>query len=313
MNRTGHTPPAVPKGLHPRNPHRFGYDFGELAAACPELSPFVVRNAHGNESIDFANPDAVKMLNRALLKEVYGIARWDIPPGYLCPPVPGRADYIHYAADLLASVRGGRIPHGPAVRVLDIGIGANAIYPLIGNRAYGWRFTGSDIDTSAVASAREIMAANGLSDEIVCRVQASPSQIFKGIIQPGETYDLSICNPPFHASPEAAAEGTRRKWKNLGGAAPAGRLNFGGRNNELWCAGGETGFITRMVEESAEAGRACAWFTTLVSKKSNLPAVYKTLKKCGAVAVRTIDMAQGQKNSRIVAWTFRPKNTRKAG
>jgi 23S rRNA (adenine1618-N6)-methyltransferase len=46
------------------------------------------------------------------------------------------------------------------------------------------------------------------------------------------------------------------------------------------------------------------WFTTLVSKKDNLKSIYKTLNKVSAVAVKTFEMAQGQKNSRIVAWTF---------
>ena len=43
------------------------------------------------------------MLNRAILMHHYGVKSWDIPAGYLCPPIPGRADYIHSVADLLAA------------------------------------------------------------------------------------------------------------------------------------------------------------------------------------------------------------------
>ena len=134
--------------LHPRNRHSGRYDFPKLIAACPELGEYVILNPYGKQSIDFANPDAVRVFNRALLRQFYGIQHWDIPAGYLCPPVPGRADYLHGLADLLAADNGGIIPRGAAVRVLDIGTGANCIYPLIGHREYGWYFTGSDIDAS---------------------------------------------------------------------------------------------------------------------------------------------------------------------
>jgi 23S rRNA (adenine1618-N6)-methyltransferase len=44
-----------------------------------------------------------------LLISYYDIQKWDIPH-YLCPPIPGRADYIHYIADLLAESNNGIIP-----------------------------------------------------------------------------------------------------------------------------------------------------------------------------------------------------------
>lgn len=120
--------------LHPRNVHRGQYDFPLLSEYNPRLSAFVARNAFGKESIDFANAEAVKSLNGALLHQAYGIRDWDIPPQYLCPPVPGRADYLHYLADLLAANNTGVIPLGKIVKVLDIGTGANCIYPLIGRK-----------------------------------------------------------------------------------------------------------------------------------------------------------------------------------
>lgn len=168
--------------LHPRNRHSGRYDFPKLIAACPELGEYVILNPYGKQSIDFANPDAVRVFNRALLRQFYGIQHWDIPAGYLCPPVPGRADYLHGLADLLAADNAGVIPRGAAVRVLDIGTGANCIYPLIGHREYGWRFTGSDIDATALASARTIVAANRLDKAIELRRQDTSTQLFKGIL-----------------------------------------------------------------------------------------------------------------------------------
>jgi len=298
--------PAEKDGLHPRNRHRGRYDFAALVASSPELGAFVQVNTFQDESIDFANPAAVKALNRALLRQVYGVDYWDIPPGYLCPPIPGRADYLHYLADLLAEGNGGEIPRGPAVRALDIGMGANCIYPILGHQEYGWRFVGSDIDPVALRAAQQIVAANpALTGAIEGRLQPSQTAIFQGIIRPGEVFDVSLCNPPFHASAADAVAGTRRKLTNLGtGRGPKPVLNFGGQGAELWCAGGEEGFVRRMVRESALMPASCRWFTTLVSKKDTLPGVYQALKRAEATAVRTVAMAHGQKKSRLVAWTF---------
>ena len=292
--------------LHPRNPHRAPYDFPLLSKASPELAAFVRPNPHGSLSIDFANPIAVKALNRALLRHFYGIEYWDIPKSYLCPPIPGRADYVHYLADLLAESNGGTLPPSEEITVLDVGVGANCIYPIIGRCEYGWHFVGSDIDGVAVRAAQQIEAANpALAGAIEARLQPTRTRIFDGLIQAGEVFDLTMCNPPFHASAAAAAAGSQRKTTSLGtGRGPRPVLNFGGQHNELWCEGGEAGFIRRMVQESARRPRASYWFTSLVSKKETLPGVYRALQTAGATTVRTIEMAQGQKKSRLVAWTF---------
>ena len=256
------------------------------------------------ENFDFADPNAVKSLNKALLKQFYTIGLWDIPEGFLCPPIPARADYIHYAADLLIG-EDGKLPKGKHIKVLDIGVGANCIYPLIGQYEYGWTFVGSETDQLANRSATNIIEANGLAKFISVRRQRSADHIFIDIINPGEKFSLSICNPPFHTSMKEAAEGTARKWKNLGKNKQASTdLNFGGKNAELWCEGGEERFILKMIEESGQFAKSVQWFTSLVSKKETLAACYRALERVGAKEVRTIEMKQGQKESRILAWTY---------
>lgn len=301
-------PDAAKGQLHPRNRHQGRYDFPALIKTSPELAAFVIINPYGKESIDFANPAAVKVFNRALLRQFYGIEHWDIPADYLCPPIPGRADYLHYLADLLASGNGGSVPRGAQVRALDIGVGANCIYPLLGSREYGWQFLGSDIAANAIASAKTIVQSNpGLGGAIELRQQADPAHIFQGLLQADERFDLTLCNPPFHASAEEAASGSKRKWRNLGKLDPKRKLpvlNFGGQAAELWCQGGEAAFVARLIKESADVRQQVLWFSSLISKAGNLPAVYAALKKAGALEVRTVEMAQGQKQSRFVAWTF---------
>jgi 23S rRNA (adenine1618-N6)-methyltransferase len=292
--------------LHPRNRHRERYDFKLLIENCPELAQFVHLNAYGDESIDFFSPEAVKVLNKSLLKCYYGINNWDIPPNYLCPPVPGRADYIHYIADLLASCNQGEIPKGHQVKCLDIGVGANVVYPIIGNREYGWSFTCADIDPVAIESANHIVEFNPfLKGEVELRLQNNPPDIFQGIIKKNECFDLTICNPPFHSSKAEARSGTIRKISNLKQKKISNPiLNFGGQDNELWCDGGEERFVKDMVYQSRQFSTSCFWFTTLIASQYHLGSVYEALKAVGAVEVRTIPMGQGNKISRIVAWTF---------
>jgi 23S rRNA (adenine1618-N6)-methyltransferase len=298
--------PVAKEVLHPRNLHRERYDFEQLITACPELKEFVKSNQYNSESIDFSDPEAVKILNKALLKSFYGVNDWAIPAGYLCPPIPGRADYIHYMADVLGAGNAGIIPKGDQIKVLDIGMGANCVYPLIGNSFYGWKFVGTDIDPVAIQSAKNIISLNPqLKDAIECRLQINEADIFKGVIEPGETFDMTICNPPFHASLKDAQAGTMKKWDNLDkNKQQQPLLNFGGKRNELWCVGGEAAFISRMIHQSISIARQCLWFSTLVSKRDNLDEIYKALKRANAADVKTINMAQGQKISRIVAWTF---------
>jgi 23S rRNA (adenine1618-N6)-methyltransferase len=284
--------------LHPRNRNNTLYDFKQLVAASPDLTNYLTTTPAGTESIDFSNPIAIKTLNKAILKVYYNL-QWDLPGDYLCPPIPGRADYLHYIADLLGEAQMGLIPQGEKVTVLDIGVGANCIYPLLGSREYGWSFVGTEINPEAIAIAKNLIEQNELTNSIKIFHQKSPSYIFEGLHKDLH-FDISMCNPPFHKSRIEALEGTKRKWKNL--RIKSNQLNFGGHENELWYPGGEVAFITRMIEESPNV--KCKWFTTLVSKETSLPAIYKALNKLKGVEIRTIPMGQGQKKSRIVAWSF---------
>jgi 23S rRNA (adenine1618-N6)-methyltransferase len=279
-----------------------------LIRSCPELAGYVRPGPAGSDTIDFADPEAVTTLNRALLALHYGVPHWHLPTGALCPPIPGRAEYIHHLADLLAEETRGAPPRGPGVAILDLGTSANCVYPIIGVSEYDWRFVGSDIDAASLAWARKIVAANpSLTGRIELRLQSTPAATFVGVVRPGERFAASMCNPPFHASRAEAMAGTLRKLKNLAGAKPPSAvLNFGGRSNELWCRGGEAGFIRRMILESAAHPDLCRWFTTLVSSRDSLPGIQRTLETVRASAVRVIDLAHGQKKSRIVAWRFTP-------
>ena len=292
--------------LHPRSLHRGKYDFAALIKSCPELTPYITLNKYGTESLDYFNPLAVKMLNKALLIHFYSINYWDIPPNYLCPPIPGRVDYIHYLADLLTESDEDNIPPERNTIGLDIGTGANCIYPLLGYKVYGWKFIGSEADDIAKKNAEKILFNNDIMpDTIEVRKQSDKNMIFKGIIKTADKIDFTMCNPPFHASESEANAANQRKIRNLKGknsTKPA--FNFSGSSHELWYKGGEFAFVEKMIQESLLFKNQVGWFTTLVSKESNLPALISKLKKIKVLEFKTIDMSQGQKKSRVLGWRF---------
>lgn len=297
--------PKVKSQLHPRSKHRERYNFDALIKSSPELAEFVAPNKYRDDSIDFFNPEAVKSLNKALLKHHYNVEYWEIPEHYLCPPIPGRADYIHNIADLLKGNKT-KIPKGNHIKGLDIGVGASCIYPIIGNYEYEWSFIGSETNEVAIISAKNIEQQNSsLKSNLEIRRQEQSNAFFKDIIKPNEHIDFTMCNPPFHASLEEAQKASLRKLKNLKGKKPSkALLNFGGQNNELWTKGGEARFVKDMIYESKHFGKQCFWFTSLISKEATLKPMYKILQKVNAIDVKTITMGQGQKVSRFIAWTF---------
>lgn len=298
------------KNLHPNNLHNQRYPLDQLIITNPQLKKFVFENKYGDLSINFSDPKAILELNKALLNYYYKIESWTIPTGSLCPPIPGRVDYIHYAADLISE----EARLSESINALDIGTGTGCIYPLLGHKSYNWNFVATDINQKSLDFSREILERNSnLSSFIKLRHQSNSNNIFKNMILEGDYFHLTICNPPFHRSAEEALKGSQRKSKNLKKnkikkghkiSSEISELNFGGNNAELWCDGGELTFISTMISESFEYKNQCLWFTTLVSKKANIQELQRKLKSYSPSRVKVIEMKQGQKIAHILAWSF---------
>jgi 23S rRNA (adenine1618-N6)-methyltransferase len=324
MNKN--TPP-IKQNLHPRNEHKSGYDIDFLIAKHPLLNNYLIKNDYNNQSIDYSNYDAVIALNCALLKAYYRIDHWQIPEGYLCPPIPGRVDYIHYLADLLQSELKLSQPSSPRnrlnhsdIHVIDIGTGASCIYPILGQRCYQWHFSASDIDPVSVACAKELVIFNkGLSKKITVNLQKNQNSFFDGVIKHNQMFDLTLCNPPFHSSLEEALTGNSKKRNNLNKVAKkvtttqsSSVLNFGGQKAELHCQGGELVFIKAMMQESRIYKDQVLFFSSLVSKSAHLKLLEAHLKELKVTYSKVVKMSQGQKISHFIAWSFLPETKRVA-
>ncbi|WP_371188786.1 23S rRNA (adenine(1618)-N(6))-methyltransferase RlmF [Thalassotalea maritima] len=307
--------------MHPRNRHKSRYDLKKLCQAVPELNAFLITRPEQQKTIDFSNPQAVICLNKAILALDYGIKHWSIPDGFLCPPIPGRVDYIHYLADLLTHSNGNRVPTKPEqTQLLDIGCGASLIYPLLAHQVYKWRATGADIDPLSVANSNKVINDNNLSRAISVQLQSDESKCFANIIGDNDRFDVTLCNPPFHDSLATALKANQAKRQNLAKNSNranhnkqsmpdlvSSKLNFGGQKAELFCDGGELKFVRRMIMESKYYAKQVLWFTCLVSNKEHLRPLKLALKKAKVVDTRTVTMRQGQKTSRFIAWSFHNK------
>ena len=278
--------------MHTDNLHLNGYDFNNLTQVLPEIKNFLIQSP-GGLSIDFSNPEAVYTLNKALLLADYKLT-WSLPKGYLCPGVPSRADYIHHLSDMFAS--------NQDLTGVDIGTGANAIYPLLAAQIKNWRMIATDINPVAVTHATHNIKSNpGIASKIQVIHQSNNAYIFKGILKKGTYVNFTMCNPPFFESAQNAAKASRIKNKNL--KINNSDRNFAGQHQELWCNGGEALFLKRMIKESALFKEEVGWFTSLVSRKQNLPKLYKQLDKLGA-SYKTVPMSQGHKKTRFLAWCY---------
>ena len=291
--------------LHKNNLHKKGYDLKELCEVNSRLEDFVFTNKYGSETIDFSNSRAIKCLNSALLKKYYGINEWDFPDENLCPPIPGRVDYIHHLADLLSESN-----ISENIKVIDIGTGASCIYPLLGNSVYKWKFLGTDIDEYSLQNAGRIINKNNLNSEIELQFQPDETHIFKKVLNENSKFSAAMCNPPFFKSKDEAMGANARKLKGLKQKSTNAR-NFSGNSNELWYVGGEKAFVHTYLYESSLFKKQCFWYTTLVSNKDNLKSMYASLRKLEATEIKTIPMHQGNKITRVVAWTFLTEKEKK--
>ncbi len=283
--------------MHQNNRHIAAYNLDELTQVYPDLLPFVYKGKSGRDTINFSDPKAVKLLNKALLQKHYAITYWDFPDASLCPPIPGRVDYIHYLNDLLQGSKTSQ-----PIRILDIGTGATCIYPLLGYSVYKWEFVGTDVDGISVINARTICNQNSLDKVIEIRKQVNNYHIFKGVVKEKEQFAASMCNPPFYKSEEEANIVHQRKKKNL--KLDSNTRNFSGKSNELWYKGGEKAFIHNYLHESVLYKEQVVWFTILVSNKDLVRGIKVSLKKLGVTSVKVIPMQLGHKKSRILAWSF---------
>eukprot|EP00210_Caulerpa_lentillifera_P001543 g1481.t1 len=250
------------------------------------------QNNHGYSTMDFADPVATLQLTKTLLKEYYDIT-WDIPVGHLVPPLPCRAKYNAWIHDLLQLSS----PDRNSVRGLDIGCGANCIYPLLGAATYGWNFIGTDITAEAVLHANANRDRNPRIGHLIniIKIPESCQDILIPVVQEYGDFHFSMCNPPFFSSIEEASQNQKTA--------------FGGTMEEMVHPGGELAFVNKILQESIQLQAHIHWYTVMLGKKTTFKQIRAQLHSLGAVAIRTSTLLQGKITRWTIAWSFAAKNT----
>eukprot|EP00727_Mastigamoeba_balamuthi_P001455 m51a1_g11306 putative methyltransferase-like protein 16 (535) ;mRNA; r:79067-80937 len=264
-------------------------DFNELARKFPDFAPHVKVGRGGQPTLDWRDPEAVMQLTLALLKDRHGLSL-ELPPDQLCPTVTLRENYVRLIADLVKGRKGHQI------RGVDVGTGASCIYALLGARVHGWQFVGTEASQRSAEYAQRNVDANGLGALVEVR-RVQPSQVFEGVLRPGEEFDFTMCNPPFFASREDAAPS-----RNPHTACTAAE-------HEMVTSGGEEVFVGRMIDESralasTPGGPRVRWWTSMLGRKASLKSLRARAIAARAGEVKVAELRQGRTTRWVLAWTM---------
>ncbi|KAF8591744.1 hypothetical protein K439DRAFT_1401880 [Ramaria rubella] len=292
--------------MHPRNPYKDSIDFYSLADLFPLLKPYVSLSSSGKYSIDFKDPDAQRTLTQALLKRDFNLTL-TLPDHRLCPPVPNRLNYILWIQDILSTFQNSA--SNQAIKGLDIGTGASAIYPLLAcslPNTREWTFVGTEIDSLSASYAHRNVEINNLQSRITIWPIQSPldvtadSAILTPLTQdPESRFDFTMCNPPFYGSASEIKDSAKAK------VLPPNAVCTGAET-EMITPGGETAFVLQMLHESARRdvqGR-CRWFTSMLGKLSSVGEIVSQLRKMNIDNYGLSQFTQGTTRRWAVAWSF---------
>jgi 23S rRNA (adenine1618-N6)-methyltransferase len=272
-----------PKNIYYQN----APDFKKLVDKYPEFANHVYKNKYSNYSINWKCKDAMKELCKTLLKEDFKVDYWSIPEGYLIPSITSRLNYINWIHDLLESSN----LNETSIKGLDIGTGANLIYPILGYSCYKWNFMCSDINLSSLENAKLIVSKNKFENKINIVSQPSEDKIFENIVKSDHFFHFSMCNPPYFKTDEIKRNNPHTVCEY--------------DEKEVYCQGGEEIFVIKMINESQLFKSNVLWFTTLVGKKENFDKVKKYLEQLDHVKmIKTTIFFQGKLARWGLAWTY---------
>ena len=264
-------------------------NFKLLSEEFSDFKKFVFINKYGGYSINWKNPNALRELVKTLLNKYLNIIYYEIPENYLIPTLTSRYNYLNYINKVFKKKK---IDKGENKILVDIGTGANIIYPLLGYKIFNWKFIGSEINDEAINIGRKILKENNLENDILIIKQNNNKKIFENIINFKNKYFCSICNPPFFDINH------EEKKDNL---FTDNEYNY----NEVYCEGGEIFFIKEMIKESYLFRNNIFLFSTLIGRKNNMKKIYSVIQKLKDIKFLEKKTIQQGNNSRyIIIWSF---------
>ncbi|KAH7911146.1 hypothetical protein BJ138DRAFT_1185969 [Hygrophoropsis aurantiaca] len=280
--------------MHPRNPYRNPPDFASLAEQYYPLKKHIISTHDGGSTVDFQDPAAQRRLTEALLWRDFAL-QLSVPDNRLCPPVPNRLNYVLWLQDIVAAT----FCSNDAVRGIDIGTGASAIYPLLACRLNpSWIIHATDIDDLSLHYARANVDRNNLQNRITVGQTKLNDPIFSIFdVDIDSQYDFTMCNPPFYNSAEDVARSAETKDYSPSAVCTGAEV-------EMITPGGEYSFVERMVKESLQHKTRCRWFTSMLGKMSSVPEIVALLRLNKIDNYAITEFVQGQTRRWAIAWSF---------
>ena len=275
--------------------NEFKPDFSILIKEYPELKNFLKIQSDdiGQYSFDWSKKELSLLMTKHILNYYFKIEYYSIPNNFLIPPVPSRLNYINMIHSLLTSFNliNEKNNENEIIGV-DIGTGANIIYPLLGHSVYNWKFICSEINEEAYENALKIINNNKLEEYIKLIKQKYKNNILIGVINREEKYTFTMCNPPYYDYEEEIK--FEDKIKDC-------EYNF----DEIYFKNGEFGFFNRLFDESVCYYKNIFLFTILIGKKSNAEKIYDKISN--EKNVKYFDMKRiktGNNMRYIIYWSF---------
>ena len=269
--------------------NEFKPDFLILIKEFPELKKYIIKHDEKIEefSFDWSNNDLSLLMTKSILNYYFNIKYYDIPKGFLIPPVPSRLNYLNLINELIKDIEKENIIG------VDIGTGANIIYPILGNSVCDWKFICSEINNESYNNAKLILQKNNLEENINLIKQENKNNIFVSIINQENKYTFSMCNPPYYDyEQEIKIEDKKRDTE----------YNF----DEVYYEKGELGFFERYFEESICYKKNIFLFTILIGKKSNSEIIYDIINSYNNI-IKLCDIKKimtGNNVRYIIYWSF---------
>lgn len=272
----------------------FKPDFLTLIKEFPELKKYILKQNEDNEEefqFDWSNNELSLLMDKSILNYYFNIKYYDIPKGFLIPPIPSRINYINLINSIITKlIKDINIKN---IIGIDIGTGANIIYPILGYSIYKWKFICTEINKEAYNNAKLILQKNNLENNINIIKQNNKDNIFISILNRENKYIFSMCNPPYYNyENEIKLEDKKRD----------NEYNF----DEIYYKNGEYGFFQRYFEESICYKNNVFLYTILIGKKINAENIYDKLSSYNDI-IKIYNMQKiltGNNVRYIIYWSF---------
>ena len=272
----------------------FRPDFLTLIKEFPELKKYKLKQNEDNEDefqFDWSNNELSLLMDKSILNYYFNIKYYDIPKGFLIPPIPSRINYINLINSIITKlIKDIDIKN---IIGIDIGTGANIIYPILGYSIYKWKFICTEINKEAYNNAKLILQKNNLENNINIIKQNNKDNIFISILNRENKYIFSMCNPPYYNyENEIKLEDKKRD----------NEYNF----DEIYYKNGEFGFFQRYFEESICYKNNVFLYTILIGKKINAENIYNKLSSYSDIIKIYImqKILTGNNVRYIIYWSF---------